>query len=159
MDFKALEQTAQAMVAGSRGILAADESNATIEKRFKGPGIQCTEESRRGYREYRGLGWLIVVRQPADLALAPARELQRSLFAWGVLLTVALVTVSWISAGRLSRRLRSMGLAAGRIRGGDVLTVLPRPPGDGEVARMCGAVGDLVEELRAKARDRDASGK
>ena len=51
MNYKALEQTAQAMVAGSRGILAADESNATIEKRFKGPGIPCTEENRRGYRE------------------------------------------------------------------------------------------------------------
>jgi len=51
MNFKALEQTALAMVAGQRGILAADESNATIEKRFKGPGIPCTEENRRGYRE------------------------------------------------------------------------------------------------------------
>jgi HAMP domain-containing protein len=109
----------------------------------------------RGYREYRGLGWLIVVRQPADLALAPARELQTTLLGWGVVLTVALVVVSWISAGRLSRRLRGMGRAADRIRDGDVLTILPRPKGDGELARMCGAIGDLVEDLRAKARRDD----
>ena len=51
MNHQALEQTALAMVAANRGILAADESNATIEKRFKGPGIACTEENRRGYRE------------------------------------------------------------------------------------------------------------
>jgi fructose-bisphosphate aldolase class I len=51
MNLKALEQTALAMVAAHRGILAADESNATIEKRFKGPGIPCTEENRRAYRE------------------------------------------------------------------------------------------------------------
>jgi fructose-bisphosphate aldolase class I len=51
MNHQALEQTARAMVAANRGILAADESNATIEKRFKGPGIPCTEENRRGYRE------------------------------------------------------------------------------------------------------------
>ncbi len=113
----------------------------------------------RGYREYRGLGWLIAVRQPADLVLAPARELQRTLVGWGALLTVALVTISWISAGRLSRRLRSVGLAAERIRGGDVLTVLPRPPGDGEVARMCGSVGDLVEELRENPQAGDAAKK
>ncbi len=106
----------------------------------------------RGYREYRGLGWLIVVRQPADLALAPARDLQRTLLGWGALLTGALVVVSWISAGRFSRWLRSMRLAAERVRGGDVLAVLPRPPGDGEVARMCDAVGELVQELREKPR-------
>jgi fructose-bisphosphate aldolase class I len=51
MNHQALEQTARAMVAANRGILAADESNATIEKRFKGPGIPCTEENRRAYRE------------------------------------------------------------------------------------------------------------
>ena len=51
MNHQALEQTARAMVAANRGILAADESNATIEKRFKGPGIVCTAESRRAYRE------------------------------------------------------------------------------------------------------------
>ena len=51
MNHQALEQTARAMVAANRGILAADESNATIEKRFKGPGIACTEENRRAYRE------------------------------------------------------------------------------------------------------------
>ncbi|MEO6244042.1 MAG: cache and HAMP domain-containing protein [Opitutaceae bacterium] len=113
----------------------------------------------RGYREYRGLGWLIVVRQPADLALAPARELQATLFGWGVVLSAALVIVSWISAGRISRRLRGMTLAAQRIRDGDVLSILPRPQGDGELARMCGSVGDLVEDLREKARARDESPK
>jgi len=51
MNHQALEKTALAMVAADRGILAADESNATIEKRFKGPGIPCSEESRRAYRE------------------------------------------------------------------------------------------------------------
>ncbi len=121
-----------------------------LESTTGGTGYVTGFARSRGYREYRGLGWLIVVRQPADLVLAPARELQRTLFAWGALLTVALVTISWISAGRLSRRLRSVRLAAERIRGGDVLTVLPRPPGDGELARMCGSIGNLVEELREK---------
>ncbi len=33
------------------GILAADESTATITKRFEALGITCTEENRRAYRE------------------------------------------------------------------------------------------------------------
>jgi fructose-bisphosphate aldolase class I len=46
-----LAQTAQAMVAGARGILAADESSSTIKKRFDAIGVESTPESRRDYRE------------------------------------------------------------------------------------------------------------
>ncbi len=46
-----LEATAQALVASGKGILAADESTATIGKRFKDVGVESTETSRRDYRE------------------------------------------------------------------------------------------------------------
>jgi fructose-bisphosphate aldolase class I len=46
-----LEQIAQQMVARGKGIIAIDESNTTIKKRFDAVGIDCTEENRRAYRE------------------------------------------------------------------------------------------------------------
>jgi fructose-bisphosphate aldolase, class I len=46
-----LHATAEAMVAGGKGILAADESSGTIARRFADIGIESTEENRRGYRE------------------------------------------------------------------------------------------------------------
>ncbi|ACN13876.1 Fba1 [Desulforapulum autotrophicum HRM2] len=48
---KELESTARAMVAKGKGILAADESNATIAKRFQTIGVESVEETRRFYRE------------------------------------------------------------------------------------------------------------
>ena len=51
MSIEQLEETAQAMVAAGKGIIAIDESNATIKKRFDGVGIDCTEDNRRAYRE------------------------------------------------------------------------------------------------------------
>jgi len=39
------------MVSPGKGVLAADESTGTIEKRFKGIGVENTEEHRRGYRD------------------------------------------------------------------------------------------------------------
>lgn len=48
---KELEATAKAMVARGKGILAIDESQPTIEKRFKTINTDCTEESRRAYRD------------------------------------------------------------------------------------------------------------
>ena len=46
-----LKATAQAMVAAGKGILAADESFGTANRRFKALGIPQTEEMRRAYRD------------------------------------------------------------------------------------------------------------
>src|SRR5262249_33463286 len=46
-----LEGTARALVASGRGLLAADESHATIGQRFEPLGIANTEEHRRHYRQ------------------------------------------------------------------------------------------------------------
>jgi fructose-bisphosphate aldolase class I len=48
---KALEVTARALVAPGKGILAADESDGTIKKRFDTIGVESTEENRRAYRD------------------------------------------------------------------------------------------------------------
>jgi fructose-bisphosphate aldolase class I len=46
-----LEDDARAIVAPGKGILAADESGPTIEKRFKSIDVESTPENRRDYRE------------------------------------------------------------------------------------------------------------
>jgi fructose-bisphosphate aldolase class I len=46
-----LAATARALVAPGKGILAADESTGTIEKRFRSIEVESTEERRRAYRE------------------------------------------------------------------------------------------------------------
>ena len=51
MNLGELESVARSLVAPGRGILAADESAPTIEKRFKAIDVPSTEENRRAYRE------------------------------------------------------------------------------------------------------------
>ncbi|MGH8609688.1 MAG: class I fructose-bisphosphate aldolase [Gammaproteobacteria bacterium] len=46
-----LENTAQALVASGKGILAIDESFPSIKKRFDSIGMESTEETRRAYRD------------------------------------------------------------------------------------------------------------
>ena len=46
-----LESTAQALVAGGKGILAADETPGTLTRRLDALSIVSTPESRRDYRE------------------------------------------------------------------------------------------------------------
>lgn len=127
-------------------------------RRFRGALVEQTPEGvkyftgyarSRGFREYRGLGWITLVRQPLDRVFAPVRDLQRTIFGWGFAFTGVLTVGTWIVTGRTARRLNAMAAAAERLREGDVLTVMPRPRSNDEYGRMCGSVGALVEELRA----------
>ncbi|MFP5361446.1 MAG: class I fructose-bisphosphate aldolase [Thermoleophilia bacterium] len=46
-----LRETADRLVAEGKGILAADESNGTMDKRLKAAGVEPSEEMRRALRE------------------------------------------------------------------------------------------------------------
>lgn len=52
MSQEELEKIAKSLVARGKGILAADESDKSCQKRFDSVGVECTEDTRR---EYRGL--------------------------------------------------------------------------------------------------------
>ena len=51
MNIGELNDTALALVAPGKGILAADESTNTIKRRFDSIDVESTEQSRRDYRE------------------------------------------------------------------------------------------------------------
>ncbi|SED07226.1 fructose-bisphosphate aldolase [Rhizobiales bacterium GAS191] len=51
MNLDQLTKVAQRMVVPGKGILAADESSGTIQKRFDAINVQNTEDNRRDYRE------------------------------------------------------------------------------------------------------------
>ena len=51
MDAKLMAETARAMVAPGKGLLAAEESAGTCKERFDSVNVECTEENRRAYRE------------------------------------------------------------------------------------------------------------
>lgn len=51
MNTQMLIETARALVADDKGVLAMDESNGTCNERFDKLGIAPTEENRRAYRE------------------------------------------------------------------------------------------------------------
>lgn len=104
----------------------------------------------RGFRDYRGLNWLVAVRQPIARAFAPVGELQRLIARWGLAFALLLTVGAWFAIDPFVRRLQGMRAAADRIRGGDILTVMPRHPGESEVSSMCDAVGNLVEQLRSE---------
>ncbi len=51
MNEQLLTSTAKHLVSAGKGVLAADESSVSCQKRFEAVGVACTEETRRVYRE------------------------------------------------------------------------------------------------------------
>ena len=82
MNVQELQATAQALVAKSRGILAADESDSTIARRLKSINVESSEDNRRAWRQLlftsKGIGDYIsgvilfdeTIRQKADTGQA-----------------------------------------------------------------------------------------
>ena len=112
----------------------------------------------RGYKDFRGLNWLVTVRQPVAYALAPVQNLKNTLMRWAAVAVTLAMVLSWLFAAQLARRLRAIATAADRIRTGDVLALMPRPESPQELAQACRALGHMVEDFRQKnARLENAS--
>lgn len=123
----------------------------TFTESAAGGTVYLTGYARsRGFRDYRGQGWLVVVRQPVSDAFVAVAELRHLILGIGTGLVAALALLCWIFAARFERRLRAVGTAAARIGDGDILALLPQPHGDSAFARMCASLGAMVEKFRRR---------
>ncbi|MBV5260198.1 diguanylate cyclase [Synechococcus moorigangaii CMS01] len=96
--------------------LAPGESRSLV-LRWPG-GTRYLTDIRRtsGYRDYPGLGWFTVARQPEAIALAPARALARSIWLYSLVMGGCSIAASWYLSGWLSRPLRRLSRMSQNLR-------------------------------------------
>ncbi len=98
-----------------------------------------------------GLGWTVVVREPAEVTLAPVRRTRQAVFltVFAAGLLSALLAV--LAARAVTRRLQDLAQAAARVRAGqqEDLTALR---GRDEVAAIGSTLAELVEHLQQEKR-------
>jgi HAMP domain-containing protein len=102
----------------------------------------------RGHRGLRNPGLLVTVRQPVERTFADVEQLRLNILLAGCVSTGLIMVAGWALASLLVRRLRAIETAANYIRRGDVLALIPRPDGNGELARMCEALHRMVQSFR-----------
>nr|WP_290222924.1 ATP-binding protein [Trichocoleus desertorum] len=101
----------------------------------------------QGYRDYPGLDWLVLVRQDADVALAPARRLQNQILGLGLISGIGFAILSWLSASLIVNPMLEIAAIANRMRQGDQQVVIPLMQGRDELSKLSQSLRYLVSAL------------
>ena len=101
----------------------------------------------QGYRDYPGLGWVVLVRQPTEVAFVAARSLMRSILIWGTVLGLVSGALTWWLSGQMVKPILAIAATAGRLRQGDRSTPMPIIPGRDEIAQLSHSVAHLFANL------------
>ena len=102
-----------------------------------------------GYRSFPGLGWIVLVREDADLALLPATNLQRQVVALALASILAAVLAAWFLADRLAAPLLNLSRAAERVRRGENIEI-PNVSTYAEAEVLSESLRSLVAELQSR---------
>lgn len=105
-----------------------------------------------GYQDYKGLGWIVLVRQPAQSAYKPVRKVQNVLLLFGPLIAIIFAVVGWLSAKRVTAPLGEIAQAADAIRRGEEV-LIPRHDGIKEIVMLESSLSDLIVSLKKSKYD------
>lgn len=120
----------------------------TVERWPDGHHYLVGYASDRGFNDYPGLGWRVLVRQRLDEAHAPAAALQRELLIAGLIGALGISLLGWGVARWIARPLRALTTAATQLQDGQAVRV-PIANHYHEVEQLGRALNALVYRLQA----------
>ncbi|MDQ2102707.1 HAMP domain-containing protein [Azospirillum isscasi] len=104
----------------------------------------------RGEGDYRGLGWVVLVRRDADATLADVSALQHRILFASLAAALAALMAGWVWAGRLSRPMQALAGAARRLSQGDLATPVPPTRAFAEATSLSASLVRLSMTLDAQ---------
>nr|WP_155751652.1 ATP-binding protein [Scytonema sp. UIC 10036] len=110
-----------------------------------------------GYRNYSGLGWLVLVRQKTDKAFIPVRHLQQKIFTWNMILGTVFTVLGWLIATAITHPMLAIAKAANYIRQGNRQVKIPAIKGKDEIANLSKSLSQLVTALTQQEQNLKAS--
>jgi signal transduction histidine kinase/ActR/RegA family two-component response regulator len=104
-----------------------------------------------GYRNFSGLGWSVIVRQDAEVAMAPVHALQREMVMWGLGLSVLAAIAAWTVAGLIAAPLLRLARAAQSIQSGADMQ-MPEVDSYAEAKVLSRSFASLVSDLKHREK-------
>lgn len=99
------------------------------------------------------LSWYIVLRQPLDIALQPARELLYKLLILGVLAALVFGLVAYYLASTLSRPIERLAKSAKQVQDQQPGAVFPQEHAVLEIAQLGRSLAGMTQSLLSKERE------
>lgn len=106
-----------------------------------------------GYRDYPGLGWVVLVRQDTRDAFAVARRLHNQILIGGALLGVGFALLTALAANRITKPMLEIAAAADQIRQGNRAVTIPTLLGQDETAKLSQSLSQLVGALVTREQE------
>lgn len=134
------------------GILSqiTEKSGAFEHKMYDGRHYLVSYSKDQGYREYPGLGWIVLVRQPLDVVFSEFNTLRNSLIITTLIFSLIATIVVWFIISRTTAPLLEIAEAADSIRKGKTNISIPTYTGSDEVAVLSSSLKNLVSTLLEK---------
>ncbi|MBD2153677.1 ATP-binding protein [Leptolyngbya sp. FACHB-16] len=127
------------------GSLTNATDSQTNTRLFRQKGYLESTVQSQGYGDYPGLGWQVYVRQPTQIALAPARMLQLQVLAVGIGVGLLMALWSVQRSHRIVAPILRLAAAADAIQRGNPDVTIPRFRRQDEIALLSTSLSDLVE--------------
>lgn len=97
------------------------------------------------------VGWSVVVEQPADTALAPIRQQQRSTLTWMAVGLVGAVLVGFTTVRAVTGRIQRYRAAAAKVAAGELESAI-EVKGRDELAQLGRSLNEMIQGLRERER-------
>ncbi|WP_082439786.1 MULTISPECIES: EAL domain-containing protein [unclassified Massilia] len=104
----------------------------------------------RGYQNYPGLGWVVIVREQLDNAYAPVKVLSKKFLIVGTAIALLFAALGWFLAVTISRPLITITNAALSLQQDQSKVAFPINNGFREVAVLSRSLASLVDTLRQR---------
>ncbi|OEH85265.1 diguanylate cyclase [Desulfuribacillus stibiiarsenatis] len=100
----------------------------------------------KGYKDYPGLGWTVLVRQPAEVAYASVEKLQKVILYIGLFVALLFATFGLYIARRVVEPLRQITLAANSLSAGKQVEI-PQHKGITDIEILSESLRNLIRSL------------
>jgi len=129
---------------------STDRPGYIIEKGDDGKTYMTGYSRSKGYADYPGLGWTVLVRQDAGNALVPVKRM-RSYGLWSGIALALLFSIAGVFVARwITRPLMQLGAEAAKISQGKGAAIAPQQRTYDEVQALAGTLNALVSDQQRR---------
>lgn len=143
------ERSAQTLGTLTRPIAPADHRLAAVVAWAEEAEFLTSTVAVKAKNPTTDLGWTVVAREPAAVALSAAHDGTRHALICGVVAAAVACLLGWWLADRLAKPLRQMAAAAKQVEAGVDGARIPALDSSSEVAQLSRALAGMTERLVA----------